>query len=43
MAKVKNGHFAYRRVEQSPWPGPVPHAIVRFKFAGKAEYVAASR
>lgn len=43
VAKVKNGYFAYRRVEHSPWPGPDPHAIVRFKYAGKAEYVAASR
>ncbi|MFD3405652.1 hypothetical protein ACFWUU_33510 [Kribbella sp. NPDC058693] len=43
VAKVKDGYFVYRHVEHSPWPGPVPHAIVRFKFAGKAEYVAASR
>lgn len=43
IAKVKDGYFVYRRVEHSPWPGPVPHAIIRFKYAGKAEYVAASR
>ncbi|WUJ74956.1 hypothetical protein OG809_17150 [Kribbella soli] len=43
VAKVKDGYFVYRRVEHSPWPGPVPHAIVRFKYAGKAEYIAASR
>jgi hypothetical protein len=43
VAKVKDGYFVYRRVEHSPWPGPIPHAIVRFKYAGKAEYVAASR
>ncbi|MER7244422.1 hypothetical protein [Kribbella sp. NPDC000426] len=43
VAKVKDGYFVYRRVEHSRWPGPLPHAIVRFKYAGKAEYVAASR
>ncbi|WP_329005686.1 hypothetical protein OHA18_20095 [Kribbella sp. NBC_00709] len=43
VAKVKDGYFVYRRVEHSPWPGPAPRAIVRFKYAGKAEYVAASR
>ena len=43
VAKVKDGYFAYRRVEHSPWPGPAPHAIVRFKYSGKPEYVAASR
>jgi hypothetical protein len=43
VAKVQDGYFVYRRVEHSPWPGPIPHAIVRFKYAGKAEYVAASR
>lgn len=43
VATVKNGYFAYRRVEHSAWPGPEPHAIVRFKYPGKPEYVAASR
>ena len=43
VAKVKDGHFAYRRVEHSPWPGPAPRVIVRFKYPGQPEYVAASR
>lgn len=43
VATVKNGYFAYRRVERSAWPGPLPRAIVRFKYPGKAEYVVASR
>jgi hypothetical protein len=40
VATVRNGYFVYRRVEHSPWPGPTPRAIVRFKYTGKAEYVA---
>jgi hypothetical protein len=43
VATAKDGYFGYRRVEHSSWPGPEPHAIVRFKYPGKAEYVAASR
>lgn len=43
VATVKDGYFAYRRLEHSPWPGPVPRVIVRFKYPGKPEYVAASR
>ncbi|NIK54353.1 hypothetical protein [Kribbella shirazensis] len=43
VATVKNGFFAYRRVEHSAWPGPLPQAIVRFKYPGTAEYVVASR
>ncbi|MEV6409902.1 hypothetical protein [Kribbella sp. NPDC051718] len=43
VAKVGGGYFAYRRVEQTPWPGPEPTVIVRFTIPGKPEYVGAWR
>ncbi|MEV0803419.1 hypothetical protein AB0I34_37410 [Kribbella sp. NPDC050281] len=43
VATVKDGFYAYRRVEQSPWPGPIPGAVVRFRNPGQGEYVAAHR
>jgi hypothetical protein len=43
VAKVRGGYFAYRRVEQTPWPGPEPTVIVRFTIPGKPEYVGAWR
>lgn len=43
IAKVKDGFYAYRRVEQSPWPGPIPRVVVKFRYPGQGEYVAAHR
>ncbi|TCC46041.1 hypothetical protein E0H75_30555 [Kribbella capetownensis] len=43
VATVKNGFYAYRRVELSPWPGPIPGAVVKFRYPGQGEYVAAHR
>lgn len=43
VATIKAGYFAYRRVEQTPWPGPLPSVIVRFKAPGQPEYVAPQR
>ncbi|MEV8375230.1 hypothetical protein AB0P21_21025 [Kribbella sp. NPDC056861] len=43
IATVKGGFFAYRRVEQTPWPGPLPGAVIRFKFAGQPQRVVAQR
>ncbi|GAA3550818.1 hypothetical protein [Kribbella ginsengisoli] len=42
-ATIKAGYFAYRRIEQTPWPGPQPSVIVRFTFPGRPEYIAARR
>jgi hypothetical protein len=43
VATVKDGFYAYRRVEPSPWPGPIPGAVVKFRYPGQGEYVAAHR
>jgi hypothetical protein len=43
IAKVKGGYFAYRRIEQTPWPGSQPTVIVRFTIPGRPEYIAARR
>ncbi len=39
VATIKAGYYAYRRVEKTPWPGPLPAVIVKYKYVGKPEYV----
>ncbi|MEU8227441.1 hypothetical protein [Kribbella sp. NPDC048915] len=34
IATVANGWFVYRRVEHSPWPGPIPHVAVGYSYPG---------
>ena len=37
VATIEGPYFAYRRIEQTPRPGPQPTAVIRFKYRGKAE------
>jgi len=43
VATIKGGYFAYRRVEKTPWPGPLSPVIVRYKLPGLPEQVMPQR